>query len=73
MAQPRTAKLFMYLGFAIKGTVRIFLHQICNTQTSNPIMSETYYTPSLHHKIQKSGNINPVSIEYGFLHSLRPD
>ncbi len=30
-------------------------------------------TDHAHHKIQKSGNINPVSIEYGFRHSLRPD
>src|SRR3989344_6091741 len=69
----RRIELFMYLGFAIKGSVRIFLHIILNTQTSNPIMSDTYYTPSSHHKIQKCGNINPLSIEYGFRHSLRPD
>ena len=69
----RGTKFFMYLGLAIKGTIRIFLYQVLYTQTSNPIMSETYYTPSLHHKIRKSGNINPMSIEYGFRHSLRTD
>ena len=66
-------ELFIYFGFTIKSSVRIFLHLILSKQTSNPIMSDTYYTPSSHHKIRKSGNINPVSIEYGFRHSLRPD
>ena len=37
------------LGFAIEGSVRIFLHIIPNTQTSNPIMSDTYYPPSSRH------------------------
>ena len=69
----RSLKLFISLKFTIKGSVRIFLYIILKKQTSNPIMSNTYYTPSSHHKIQKSGNINPMSIEYGFLHSLRPD
>ena len=70
---PRTGRLFASLGCAIKGNVRIFLYNILKKQTSNPIMSDTYCSPSSRHKIQKCGNINPLSIEYGFRHSLRPD
>ncbi len=61
------------LNAPLKGNARIFLCNILNKQTSNPIMSNTYCAPSSHHKIQKCRNINLLSIEYGFRHSLRPD
>ena len=40
---------------------------------SNPIMSNTYYTPSFHRITQKFWNINQMSIGCGSLHCLRPD
>ena len=39
----------------------------------NPITGSYYYPSSLHRILQKSGNINPVSIGCGFHHPLRPD
>jgi len=37
----------------------------------NPITGSYYYSSSLHRILQKSGNINPVSIDCGFHHCLR--
>ena len=56
-----------------KREARIFLSLIFGAQTSNPIMSDTYYAPSSHHNTRKSRNINLVPIEFGFLHPLRTD
>lgn len=39
----------------------------------NPIMGKIYRAPSLHRIVQKSRNINRVSITSGFHHTLRPD
>jgi len=40
---------------------------------SNPIMSNTYCTPSFHRITRKFWNINQMSIGCGFRHCLRPD
>ncbi len=40
---------------------------------ANPIMRYTYYPSSSRRTHNTSWNINHVSIEYGFRHSLRPD
>ena len=39
----------------------------------NPIRGLHYSTPSLHHLLQKLGNINPMSIASGIRHRLRTD
>ncbi len=39
----------------------------------NPIRGLHYSSPSLHHSVQKLGNINPNSIASGIRHRLRTD
>ncbi len=71
--QNRSSKLLYCLNFVLKQVMRIFLHNIFTTQTSNPIMCFAYYTPSLHRNIYRSRNINRESIGCDFRHLLRTD
>ena len=52
---------------------RIFLKRLPHGSEANPITLKEYNSPSLRRIYAKSWNINHVSIESGFRHSLRPD
>ena len=52
---------------------RIFLKRLPHGSEANPITLKEYNSPSLRRIHVKSWNINHVSIESGFRHSLRPD
>ena len=44
-----------------------------HSMNPNPVRGPQYSTPSLHHSILKSRNINRVSIRCGIRHPLRTD
>jgi hypothetical protein len=63
----------LFLEIALKLVSGFFLVHFLKARTSNPIMRDTYSSPSFHHLQKQSRNINRVSIEYGSHHSLRTD
>ena len=60
-------------ALAWKICARIFLKRLPHDSKANPITLREYYPPSLRRMCAKSWNINHMSIESGFRHSLRPD
>src|SRR3989344_2963670 len=69
----RGRAFLLFLELALKLVSGFFLVHFLKAQTSNPIMRDTYSSPSSHHLQKQSRNINRVSIGCGSHHSLRTD
>ena len=63
----------LFLESVLKPVFGICLEHFLKARTSNPIMRDTYSSPSSHHLQKQSRNINRVSIGCGSHHFLRTD
>ena len=74
VSSPAVARrVFASLEIRTKADFPDLPRKLSHDTNINPIICETYCTSSLHRNIRESGNINPVSITFGFRHRLRPD